>query len=292
MKLLAVGLVIAIQIIGCGRASQPPTSVPTAQTPKGLAMNERRLFGVPLSAPTSKLLTDVETFFGKSVQEERSDAITGTFARARVLDDGIPVVTISNSESPSEELIAHELFHLRLYALGVPEIEFFGPPEVEARFTKEVVEFVMRHIRDPIQHSLFYPVLRRQGLNPEGPFNQKLLQFFDANDLDPWPGYSEPDRAIMYFHAFLECNDEALRTRLDQYFSARGWTAEADRGRKWAEAVQQAKTTGPDTEVNLFVNCANGLMDAFQFSFRNEERNTRVKSVPIFTVNLDVRLVG
>lgn len=292
MKLLAVGLVAAIQLVGCGRDTLPPASPPVAQAPKDPAVSERRLFGVALRPSTIGMLTDVETFFGKAVQEARSDALTSSFAQTRVLDDGTPVITISSSESPSEEFIAHELFHLRLYTLGVPEIEWFGGPEVEAKFTKEVVALVMRHIRDPIQHHLFYPVLRGQGLNPEGPFNQKLVELLDANEPDPWPGVDESYRAIMYFHAYLECNDETLRARVDQYFRARGWSAAADRGRKWAEAVQQAKATGPETEVNLFANCANGLMDAFQFSLRKWEPHSRVKSVRILTVNFDVRLVG
>ncbi len=148
-----------------------PTSFVSAQ-PKP---KTRSLFGVKLTPKVLALLTEVEVAFQKPLMEDYLEA--GDMpGRSRVGEDGSPTILINRSDGRTLNVIAHELYHLKLKAMGYPAIYWRTRDPAILNWLNENGAQVAFNLRDPIEHFIFFGALRAIGINPGESFELELKQ--------------------------------------------------------------------------------------------------------------------
>jgi hypothetical protein len=98
--------------------------------------NTPSLFGVPLDAKASALLTEVEQLYGKPIRVESLSVDDPMAGRSRVGDDGTPIISINPNSGRRPDVIVHELYHLLLQPRGYPIILSGGCIERQVRLTR------------------------------------------------------------------------------------------------------------------------------------------------------------
>ena len=100
------------------------------------------LFGIELKQPASlELLREVEEFYGREVREvdntfgEKKSAIS--MAESNI-PSGIPTIIVHRVEGKDEGVIVHELYHLKLFAMG-----FSPTPQIWDGKTETIEPFVV-----------------------------------------------------------------------------------------------------------------------------------------------------
>jgi hypothetical protein len=147
-------------------AYSPGSAVAAGQ---GESTRRATLFGVRLSAAGIKLLREVEKAYGKSVEQTppRACAIPGEAGTSLVREDGTPEISINPALSQREEVIVHELFHLKLYAEGYHQIQFNAGGGLDQEKVNVLADsLLVPWINSQVQHGIFYPRMRRMGLDP------------------------------------------------------------------------------------------------------------------------------
>jgi len=114
-----------------------------------------------LTNPESvKLLDEVALLYKKPVIAVDARLAENVSALAEIAIDGTPVIKVPTGRDPSEADLVHELFHLKLIAEGFGFIRFTKalPAAVETR--------LYQWVKDPIQHTIFFPRMKEMGFNP------------------------------------------------------------------------------------------------------------------------------
>lgn len=242
----------------------------------GEILAQRELFGIPLSAPATELLTKVEKHFRKQVrEEEKTDWPPDKFGEAVVAPDGTPVIQINKSTGRTEENIVHELFHLKLAAEGWgQEVKFSGPRE----FMLHNEEFFRRIgglLYAPITHLVFYPAMRKMGLNPSVEINADLKQKFQSGNHGSLEATTDKYRALYYVIAGLESDDPELLLRLSELYEKKGWSGPLEVAKNLTTIINMSKPTTKESATAVFLQCMQALFEGeaqFEFAGWEEER--------------------
>lgn len=194
--------------------------------------------GIELSRPSLNLLHDVEKRLGKSVHCETHMELDA-LGSSHVTSDGTPEVVLDTYEGKTEENLVHELFHLLLRAKGFPQhFQVKSPPHAN----KELFQQLAEQLGSLIEHRLFYPQMRRMGLDPTREYRKELEismsqdMLFSVQPLEK--------RIVDYAEISLLVGDPDLTRRVEKWYSNRGWTAQLSRGNKLAHYLA---TFNPDT---------------------------------------------
>ena len=234
----------------------------------------KKLLGpVCLQGESSALLEEVEKLHGKRVQLQNTTK--HDVGNSRTEPDGTPILQLnpsiySKSELRQEAAVVHELFHLKMKANGYPFVGFEPTAlyEANAAFFDEMNLLVF----STIEHMIFYPQMRKMGLDPSTEFEEYFLQLDQRGD-GPTPP-NDRQRAVFFMKAALEFTDRKLVEKLEQWYETHQWSKALAAGKDLAKTVTNSQLSSPDDEIHIFVRCMNILVgDMAKFSLvKWEER--------------------
>lgn len=256
----------------------------TRQSPVRTASQSRKLFGIQLRPSAQALLSEVENLYGKTVVEadntnSESKSALGD-AASNVLPDGAPVISINVTSGKNEDSIVHELFHLKLFAQG-----HSTPPAIRIGNTGKtfdtgvIVHLIMGLVHGPLQHSLFFPEMRRMGFDPDGEQRETVLKAIRGGKFEVIEGLSAADRdrlLAMYFFEFsMHFTDVKLLSAMAGWFKNAGWIKPLAMGEAMVGVARKAYPYTPQTLIDTFVRCLNVLYEGeSQFTFDQWVRRT------------------
>ena len=255
MKLLAVLLISLIPVSAC----QPKNSS-TSKTP----------FGIVLQPAAANLLEHVENKFQKGLREGTYvDTGPSNWADAKVDDDGAPLIRLNTTTPPSEAIIVHELFHLKLRAEGYPESWHFNMPDQENTDDNErALSLVIRELYFAIEHWIFYPEMRKMKIDPNVEFSAEFEQTRKK------PGFfyvARPPKqggAFYYLKAALQFDDPKRLETVIKWYESNGWNESLELGQQLTKQVIDNNPGTPESAVTTFMDCLNLIYRGmFVFSF-------------------------
>lgn len=216
----------------------------------------KTLFGIKLRPSTRQLVAEVEKRIGRSIKEEVVTWEKTRVGESMVLDDGRPLIRL-NRDFVSEEVIVHELFHLKFKADG------FYTIDVEGNLTQQQIEFIRWSkllLYDCFEHRLFFPKMRRLGFNPTVGFYNDFLERRRTRNLEYLTGNGHYNRVLYYFKFAIELNDAKKLHEVVEWFKANGWNSELEVGDKLVQMVVNGDPLLPDQLITVFVKCLNELL--------------------------------
>ena len=212
------------------------------------------LCGIPLRPSANGLLQDVERRFGKPVHCRIVTNLAqaeGGRASEELEADGTPLIKLDSMLGRSETEVVHELFHLQLRARGFPQ-DFATniPPGLDVKILKMAV----LNISGMLEHRLFYPSMRKIGLEPTKAYREELESHI-AQDQPP-PYASHPELlAIDYAVVVLVINDPSLRQKVGTWYERHGWQDALNRGKRLVSYVLQENPNTPDKKRVALAGC-------------------------------------
>ena len=219
---------------------------------------ERLLGDICLESSPANLLTEVEDLYGAPVEiTETTDAAIGA---SGVRGHGTPYVALNpvmrtRGNIRREAAVVHELFHLKMKALGYPVLRFQagGLRSDEHRFLLETVRLVF----DPIEHRLFDPEVREMGLDP----NAEIEDHFSEIEPGPQsPGFNNYyQRAITFMRVALECS-RPTQLRIERIYKSNQWESALKTGKAMAFLVSSRTEFSRDDEVGIYIACLDRLL--------------------------------
>lgn len=237
---------------------------------QGKSTSRATLFGVRLSEAGTRLLREVERAYGKSVVEmpPRAGAPPGEAGTALVREDGTPLICINPAVSRREEVIVHELFHLKLYAEGYHHIQYAAGSGLDrARLHGMAESLLVPWLDSQVQHNIFYPRMRRMGFDPAFDQREPLLEIFKS---PPLMGedlvFASRVWALLYFRAATQINDRVTRARVEEYYRRPELGQALELGKRLTSLYLKAVPLTPDGALRLTVEFCNILFDyLYQF---------------------------
>jgi hypothetical protein len=232
-------------------------------------------FGLSLSPETQSLLAQVEKAFHHSIIERSLDdgQLLGT---SYVNEEGFPVVSLSPA-GRNEPTLAHELMHMMLRSEGYADVMHLLPDgSAPTGIAARELASALLLIRDPIEHWIFAPRLRKLGLNPDQ-YNVERMRGFlrDGQFRGLAPATEDSMRSVFYYEAVLVLDhDPDLLRQIKDRYAENGWLKERELGESMADVVLQAKPSTPEEEISCYVACCN-LIFAGKVHFAVSRWDTR-----------------
>jgi hypothetical protein len=222
----------------------------------------RRLFAVSLSPATSQILTDVENAYGLPIREEVVENWEASHYGENFVDsNGTPVIRLNRFTGQTESTILHELLHLRMKAKGFPSLSFELSAGDATESNKEWIRWLGFHLQDPILHWMFYPDMRRLGVNPDSELEAEFEEILKAGRFPNLAGASEKEALILYYlKARLQLDSNSLLARIDEFYQRNGWTAERTLANRLFDLILNANPDTPEKEIKAFIECVNVLL--------------------------------
>lgn len=215
-------------------------------------------FGLSLSPGTQALLAQVEKAFHHSIVERSLDdgQLLGS---SYVNEEGFPVVSLSPT-GKNEPTLAHELMHLMLRSEGYADVLHLMPDgSAPTGIAALELNSALLLIRDPIEHWIFAPRLKKLGLNPDQ-YNVERMRGFlkDGQFRGLAPATEDSMRAVFYYEAVLVLDhDPDLLQQIKDRYERNGWLKEREIGESMAAVVLQAQPSSPEEEISCYVACCN-----------------------------------
>ncbi len=224
-------------------------------------------FGLSLSPGTQTLLDQVEAVF-KHPLVKIVGQDTALLGSSYVTDEGAPAVELS-PKSINEATFTHELMHLALRAEGYPNVvhKLPGGGEPAGALARDLSRNLLL-IRDPIEHWIFAPRMKKLGIDPNQDGIERMHAFLKEGD---FRGISADLRLYMrtvyFFQAVLILVDDPDLLQLIRYrYQRNGWQRESELGQKMADVVLTKKPSTPEEEVACYVACSNLILRKVQLS--------------------------
>lgn len=215
------------------------------------------IFGLKPSKKLQGLISELGKLYGKAVVFRNNEDLPKVekvgpkpLGACRV-EYGVPVVYIHLQKGLNEEIIAHELLHLKLGKEGFPRTRY---PEgtLEAIAGSELLSI--------IEHRLIYIELSRIGFNPYESFKENVESTFvpDLRTKNPYPEYRNITRRIIfsiwYARVELELKDEETKRTIDEWYSKEEKEART-LGKNLANAIRQERLDSPRMVLKVFKSC-------------------------------------
>lgn len=249
---------------------------------------KKEIFGIKLRSSSSVLLAEVESLFGKAVcvklMRDR-DGCTNLMldsegyikAHSKVAQDGTPVILLDDSHQ-TEEVLVHELFHLKLFANGFPELKAGMWVNQDDEINSKFIYQLEALIRDTIQHWRFYPEMRRMGFRHHLGGVQEFKSAMERGHFENvTTGNEWLFLPLFYYKAYLEFSDEKkLLAQIDEWYKAKKWDYYAKIGDELVQVIKELKPLTPQTEYDAFLRCAN-IINQGRAKFDEREWRTERK---------------
>lgn len=269
-QVCAFCLTLCLFLQGCRAVSQEYIEQSSVfPQPSATPSQNRQLFGIGLGPSAQALLNDVESLYGKKVIE--LDNTNGEVsdlgdAGSNVLPDGTPVISLNNKLDKNEGTMVHELFHLKLFAQG-----FSTPPGIrigdngKTFDTSLFVQLVMALVYSPLQHSIFFPEMRRMGFDPDKEQRNTVLKAIQEKKFE-FPekmSLTDKDRliAMYYFQFSMHFTDKKLLSMMTKLFKTAGWIKSLQMGEAMVRIARTNYPYTPQSLIDTFISCLNILYD-------------------------------
>lgn len=220
-----------------------------------------RKFSFQTSEPTHALVGEVERSFGRQVIVKINSAWEPShFGESYVDELGNPTIELNATTGLTDSNAAHELMHLLMKSEGYLGLRFSLQKADSSAGNQEWLPWISFHLRDPIQHFIFYPRMRKMGIAPGSDIER---EFRDVVTTGEFKELKEASRfealALYYLKAKIEITSPELLKRLDELYVAK-WDEEMVMGQRLYDMISKSPSQTPDNEMVLFVNCANLLL--------------------------------
>jgi len=226
---------------------------------KGMAEN-RTMFRLQLSTQASKLLSETEEKYGKSVREEEVKDLDG-FGQSEIDKDGTPVIRINPSKGRTESTIVHELFHLKLRSEGWPNIGYLFTAGDNTDSNIQFLKWIDANLYDAILHWLFYPQMSTMEVNPNAEEKAQFEQSLRADKYEGLnPATERESLALYYLKAHLEVNDRQLLVQITDWYKRKEWFQPLRIGEVLIQLVKEANPRTPEDSISVFLKCINFLL--------------------------------
>ena len=217
----------------------------------------RYFLGTRLSPGATTLLGEVESLYRKPVVAQYLSDDESGWGCSRVSQNGTPLVLLNRTFADDEEVIVHELYHLKLRALGAPI--FSWDPGAKASFVGDLT-YLASQIYDALQHRAMPTSMLILGLNPASKFQAAIRAGIERRE---WPVQNENSqyagsKAVPLVRTFVEFGEGK------EFRAVRQWYQDAG----WRDAIQLAdemiRCLLPETQVfkehvSQFLNCVGVL---------------------------------
>jgi hypothetical protein len=220
------------------------------------------MFGIELSPPAQQLLREVEAAYGESVLEKEVDTWEAShYGESSVTSDGTPAVTINTSTGRTEATIVHELLHLKLRAEGFPILAFEFPAGKNTQANREYMAWIGFHLRDPIQHWIFYPQIRDIGIDPDAELKAEFEAALERGNFVNLNAATKREALTLYYlKAALQLNDPDMVNRIVRWYKKKEWKKSLILGEKLVQVVLNSRPQTPKEEISVFLQCLNLLL--------------------------------
>jgi hypothetical protein len=191
--------------------------------------------GQKLTPGVALLLTEVGGLYGIPVKVEAIKNEDRNYGGESIVeDDGTPKVLINSEGAFKQETLAHELYHLKFRKQGYPRYVpgSFGNFEINP----EAFGLLVSEVRDSIQHVIFFPEIRKLGLDPTLNLRAIYRQALRRGDIEKIP--IPQLRAIVYMRVALEAGDPALLTETEKVYRKADWGESINLGRELITIVE------------------------------------------------------
>jgi hypothetical protein len=226
----------------------------------------RKLCEIELSPNGLKLLSEVEQTFNKQVRDQWSKDMNLS-AAALIAPDGTPTIRCNPARRDlNEEIIVHELSHLRLRAMGFPTLEFNG-------IERNISQWIDEDIYDMVQHRIMYPHLRKLGYSPDAARKRVVERAIAENRFTDEP-LPPSDIISRYLRVALESSDPLLVDKLSEWYLRRGWDAQLKKARSLVEFIKDTNPATPEQAVQSVIELANVLFEPY-LTFEVEHWNAK-----------------
>lgn len=217
--------------------------------------------GFRLEESTQKLIGEVEKSFGSPViVKRRLDWEASHYGEAYVDSEGHPTIELNATTGLTNANVAHELMHLLMKSKGYMQLAFEFPKGKGTAGNQEWMRWLSFHLRDPIQHSIFYPEMRKRGIELG---REVEKEFRDLLATGEFPKLNEASRfealVLYYLKARIEITSPGLLASVDELYKAK-WVQEEEMGRRIFDVMRQEDAKSPEKEIQVFVDCANMLL--------------------------------
>lgn len=236
------------------------------------------------SAALTALRTDAEAQYGKPLR-----LVTATgwppfrVAEASVADDGTPVITVNGLVPLTEDIVAHELLHLKLRAQGFPILTYEGQASLLAALPLIQMD---RFVYDPIEHYMFQKQMKQYGYDLSKMRAANLKNVLALDDLE---GPKPPERLVAFYfgHALELGTQHKLVIQAGKWFKRKGWSKELKTARRLVGLVTTKNPATAEDAIDLFIGCLNTIFESrARFSVKEWTNGTkgshRYREVVIF----------
>jgi hypothetical protein len=170
--------------------------------------------------------------------------------------DGTPTIRCHQARRDlNEEIIVHELSHLRLRAAGFPTIEFNG-------IERNISQWIDENIYDTIQHWIMYPYLRKLGYSPDGARKREVERAIAENRFTDEP-LPPSDIIFRYLRVALESSDSLLIDQFSEWYLRRGWDTQLKKARSLVQFIKDTNPATPEQAVHSVIEVANVLFEPY-----------------------------
>jgi len=218
------------------------------------------LLGVCLSKQPATLLKEVEQLCGAPVHARLGTEYN--VGGADVSEQGPFIVinpyVLKETKTRQEAAIVHELLHLKLRAKGFGGVKY---EPTETRFYNiagPFLEEMVGLIHAPIEHYIIFPEMRGMGFDPGIEVKHYCSSVLEGKEKEP---IDDDQRAVFFFRALLETNDQKLISKLMSFYESKHWNGPMALGKKLAQIVKDSNPRAPDDVANVYASCMNTLLE-------------------------------
>lgn len=216
--------------------------------------NLQKVCGLELPSGVQNIQRDIEKESGHSIvcKHELLNGETGEQIEARgKVTDGVPTIIISH---PTVVLVTHEIFHLKfqvsgLFPPGPPNLSF---PE-SCIYPEKLASDLSDDLYSSMQHRLFFPKMRRLGLDPNAGFNEIWVPALKAQQVGSVIKANPKFGAVAYLR-FAQTDKEYLKS-FSKALVTNGMSREVTIGKEMNSIVEsdnpQNKKEAEQTENKL-----------------------------------------
>lgn len=202
------------------------------------------------------LVKEIEKLCGKPLQIEYKDFENKThLGDSRITKDGVPVIGLNKSIKPTKTTIVHELCHLELRVKGYKTITFLVSAKHLNERNIKFLNLLQQQLRDPIEHTIFYPKIRAMGIDPAEDLKSFWVKHIhEKNGLNN--GLDNNGHTLNYFTVLLEIDDKNMCSQIEQFYKNNHWNKSLDVANKLKEIVLRRNPKTSEEQVATTLECA------------------------------------
>lgn len=235
-------------------------------TPPSVQSDERR-FMVTLPPDAVTLLRDIEEAFGAHVRLEWLPEGGAEAGRSNVAPDGTPLIQLHPRLGVRVDVVVHELYHFRLRQEGYPVLEWRMPLAMHTPDNVAAFDQLREQLYDPILHRVFYPRIRRWGINPGESYEDRTRTGLSDGLLPAtFSSMNAEAIALYYFKLRLEAEDRSLLKTATAIITDMGKQDGISLGLTLTSLVENSALSSPQEAIAVFISCLNTFY-ANQFRF-------------------------